>query len=145
MKLGINIFSGAKQSLGAALTNPTAMAVEKGTLKRGYPVQFAGKRFMDVETAYQALKADGPEARDKLMVELICAKFAQHPELLQEVDYRGGREFLSQCSHFTGAKSESFQSWEGEGLDSRFIRNLVAGYDRAKAGVNTEEGQFSLF
>lgn len=143
---GINIFSGARVALGAALTNPTSWSVQKGTLVKGYPMIFAGRRFADVETAYQALKPAAPHERDKLMAELICAKFTQYPELLKDVDVQGGREFLQACSHFTGAKSPGFQSWEGQGTESRFVRNLISGYDLAKAGeAPTEQGQFGLF
>lgn len=143
---GINIYSGAPDPLGAALTNPTGLAVQKGKLKKGYPVVFKGRRWPDVETAYHGLKVEGkPELNDRVMAELISAKFAQHPQLLEDVEDRGGREFLLACGHFTNAKSAGFQSWEGQGLESRFIRNLVAGYDLAKAQDHTEEGQRGLF
>ena len=142
---GINIFSGATEPLGAALTNPTGLAQQKGAIAKGYPVLFAGKRFPDAETAYHFLAGPDAAQRDRVMAELICAKFTQHPDLLQEVELRGGREFLVACSHWTGAKTEGAQKWEGAGLASRFIRNLVSGYDLVKAGIATEEGQFGLF
>ena len=144
-KTGINIFSGAKDWLGAALTNPTGLAVQKGMLPKGYPVLFAGKRYPDTETAYHALAGADPVQRDTLMAELICAKLMQHPALLSEVLARGGREFLAACSHWTGAKSAGAQAWEGDGEDSRFIRNLLRGFDLQQAGCVTEEGQHGLF
>jgi hypothetical protein len=144
-QLGINIFSGAKDWLGAALTNPTGMAVQKGTLPRGYPILFAGKRYFDAEAAYHSLGGADPAQRDTLMAELICAKLTQHPALLAEVLARGGRDFLAACSHWTKAKTAGAQAWEGEGEDSRFIRNLLRGFDLQQAGSATEEGQQGLF
>lgn len=137
---GINIFSGADDWLGAALTNPTGLAVRKGTLAKGYPVLFSGKRFHDAETAYHALAGSAPAQRDTLMAELICAKFSQHPALLTEVLARGGRDFLAACSHWTGGKSDGAKAWEGKGEDSRFIRNLLRGFDLYQDGALTEEG-----
>lgn len=144
-KTGINIFSGAKDWLGAALTNPTHLAVQKGALSFGYPIHFAGRRFSDVEGAYHFLATPVAEERDQLMAELICAKFRQHSALLEAVELRGGREFLKACSHWTGAKSEQAQSWEGQGEDSRFIRNLLRGYDLLDFPALTQVGQQALF
>lgn len=144
---GINIFSG-ERGLGAALTNPTELARQKGGLDQAYGVLFAGRQWVDVETAYHVLGAQrgSPEQRDQLMVELIAAKFTQHPELYREVSERGGEAFLRECSHFTGARTAGAQSWEGHGLQSRFIRNLVAGFAAASSSQPaTELGQTSLF
>jgi hypothetical protein len=141
----INIYSGAS-GLGGALTNPTELARKKGCIDKAYPVVFRGRRWPDVETAYQVLAGEEPDiaTRDKLMHELIAAKFVQHPDLQAEVAERGGRQWLEQCTHWTGAKSERFQRWEGRGLESRFIRNLAEGYELAGAAA-TEEGQLALF
>lgn len=140
---GTNIFSGEK-GLGGALTNPTELARRKGSIQEYYPVRFQGKRYPDVETAYHALQQSDGAANDRLMVELIAAKFQQHPSLREEVRARGGRGFLEACRHWTQARSASAQSWEGEGLQSRFIRNLVAGYELAESGWITEGQQHSL-
>lgn len=145
MQPPINIYSG-ETGLGAALTNPTAMARSKGGLAKNYPIVFQGKHWPDVESAYLTLAQgnETAESRDRLMTELIAAKFRQHPDLLAEVVERGGHDWLSLCSHLTGAKSERFQKWEGMGLESRFIRNLVAGFDAAYEPP-TEQGQSQLF
>lgn len=140
---GINIFSGAG-GLGSALTNPTELAYRKGAIRERYPVVFNRRNWPDVETAYLTLRGEDAAENDKLMAELIAAKFTQHPKLLAEVEARGGREWLARCSHFTQARTERFRSWEGKGLQSRFIRNLVAGFELAKAGA-TQGGQTSLF
>lgn len=131
---GVNIFSGsnALNGLAAALTNPTEMAVSKGMLSKHYPIEARGVSYQSVELAYQALKGlvdDSPESRDSLMVELIAQKFRQHQDLALAVQEQGGSLWLKLCTHYTGAKSERFQAWEGTGLKSRFIRNLVKGFE----------------
>ncbi|PNG50062.1 MULTISPECIES: hypothetical protein [unclassified Variovorax] len=140
----LNIFSGAEIPLGAALTNPTELARQKGVLKQSYPVHYNGRRFPDAETAYQVSKQVAPD-RDEMMVEIIAAKFRQHPALAAEVEARGGSEWLATCSHFTQARSEAARAWEGAGLESRYIRNLVAGFRRFEAGLDTALGQSTLF
>lgn len=141
----INIFSG-EQGLGAALTNPTQMARLKGRLDRDYPVTYRGVLWPDVESAYKTLARDEPSdaTRQALMVELIALKFRQHPGLREEVVRRGGAQWLSACSHFTGARTERAQRWEGQGLESPFIQALMAGFERSATPVD-ENGQPSLF
>lgn len=141
----INIFSG-QPGLGGALTNPTELARRKGTIIKGYPVVVAGTRYPDAEAAYQALKCGDAPADDRMMADIICLKFLQNPDLMNMVREMGGAGWLQQCSHFTGAKTPSAQAWEGAGMHSRFIRNLVAGYTLALEGRVTEpDGQQCLF
>jgi hypothetical protein len=130
---GINVFSG-ETGLGAALTNPTSYARHKGGIDRDYEIVYGNHRYKDVETAYLRLADPSHSAvdeNDDLMAELIASKFEQHPDLAESVRHRGGASWLARCSHFTGAKSAEFQEWEGAGRASRFIRNLVRGYERA--------------
>ena len=141
---GVNLFSGAP-GIGAALTNPTELARKKGLLTQAYPVVFQGMRYMDAESAYQALKPDDDAGKDTVMVEILAARFRQYPDLFDEVSRRGGTDWLATCQHLTNARSDSAQRWEGVGLKSRFIRNLIAAYERASQGVFTEAGQTSLF
>lgn len=141
---GINIFSGAPDPLGAALTNPTELARKKGTVAERYGVQFLGKAWPDVEGAYLALKTPNEHANNQLMVELIAAKLQQHPSLIEDIQRRGGLPFLLACSHWTGARSEHFKAWEGDGLKSRFIRNLVAAYKLCCSTSFAENGQLTL-
>lgn len=141
---GINIFSG-EQGLGGALTNPTEMAKRKGCIDTRYPVAFHNRAYPDVELAFNVLATGDIAGDDALMADLIAHKFDQHPSLLQEVVSRGGIAFLEACSHFTNARSESFQSWEGAGRDSRFIRNLITGFEKSLAGDLKVNGQPSLF
>lgn len=124
----MNIFSGEK-GLGGALTNPTELARRKGSIVERYPVTYRKKMYPDAEIAYFALASASDSDNDRLMVELIACKLRQHPRLLEAITARGGVSWLGTCSHFTSARSEGFSSWEGQGRASRFIRNLIAGYE----------------
>lgn len=142
---GINIYSG-EAGLGAALTNPTELARRKGRLSKPYPVVFQGQKYADVESAYQILKTGDTVADDALMVNLIAAKLEQHPDLFLQVAEAGGVAFLEQCCHFTGARSTRFRAWEGQGRSSRFIRNLIAGFEKAANRAGRDSGwQGTLF
>lgn len=142
---GVNIFSGEK-GLAGALTNPTEMARRKGNITQRYPVSVNNKEYVDVETAYQQLKVAGDHKfNDELMANLISQKFLTHTRLMDAVTAKGGVSFLEACSHFTGARSESFRSWEGQGRESRFIRNLIWGYEKALKGEVLVANQSSLF
>lgn len=141
----INIAS-QSTGLGAALTNMSERAREKGHIKHAYPVTMPqGNTYADVEQAYQHLKMrlgeNIPEVvdryNDRLMVDLVARKFDQHDKLSRRVRENGGAQWLAHCKHYTGAKSARMQSWEGPGMQSRFIRNLVAGYAKHVAGFST--------
>lgn len=130
----INIFSGS-QGIGGALTNMSERAREKGKIKHSYPVLINDVRYPDSEAAYQALKIPGNvEYNDGLMIDIISLKFIQNRKLLDLVTRNGGVSWLKKCSHFTNAVSTRFQAWEGQGMDSRFIRDLVFGYNKAITG-----------
>ena len=138
---GINISSGSTDAngLGAALSNMTELACRKGTLTRSYPVEYSGIIWLDAEAAYQALKehsAEATEHNDRLMSKIISAKFKQHDRILRAVAQRGGAAWIKRCSHFVEAKSPQVQAWEGRGTQSRFIRNLIAGFEDAFASVS---------
>ncbi len=148
----INIWSGAP-GLGGALTNMSERAREKGCIKNPYPVRVNGVVYPDSEAAYQSLKVPGnDDYNDGLMIDLIALKFTQNPILLERVTRNGGQAWLSNCSHFTQAKSERAQSWEGQGHGSRFIRNLIQGYTKALEGrgpltrvVHVKEAPFDVY
>lgn len=140
----VNIFSGTP-GLGGALTNPTEWARNKGAIPKAYRVVYAGRMYPDAEAAYQQNKTGTAEGNDIMMVEVICAKFNQYPELAAEVRACGGADWLKTCTHFTYAKSPGAQSWEGAGLESRFIRNLVQAWEQFESGSRLEKGQAPLF
>ena len=148
----VNIWSGC-QGLGGALTNMSERAREKGCIKHAYPVTVNGVTYADSEAAYQALKVPGrDDHNDGLMIDLIALKFRQHAILFERVSANGGVAWLEKCSHFTQAKSERAQSWEGQGHGSRFIRNLIAGFVKARDGagpltrvVHAKEAPFDVY
>lgn len=127
----MNIFSGSSDGdgLGASLTNPTGLARRKGKIKCDFPVRFNGIDWPDAEKAYLTLAIDDIAHDDMLMTQIIAAKFAQHPSLAAKVQTHGGVAFLETCKHITNARSARFRAWEGFGRASRFIRNLIAGYE----------------
>ncbi len=144
---GINVFSGTK-GLGGALTNPTELAFSKGSIAQHYPIIFKGKEYPDVESYYLAHRKENDVENDHLMMQLIATKLVMHARLYFEIEKQGGIKWLEQCSHFTYAKSASFQKWEGLGMSSRFIRNLISAYMLVKSGYVPNlkiQEQFSLF
>ncbi|MBC8738497.1 hypothetical protein F6X40_17120 [Paraburkholderia sp. UCT31] len=140
----LNIFSGTP-GLGGALTAPTELAYRKGSIQARYPVEYAGKRYPDVELAYKVLTAAGTDDEDELFASLLAHRFEQHPALLNEVTRRGGVGFLERCSHLTGGKSVDALSWEGTGRASRYITVLIRAYEMAMSGEVEAKGQVSLF
>ena len=129
----MNIFSG-EPGLAGALTNPTELSRKKGSIQQRYPVIFDNKTYPDAEAAYHALSTGNQQEDDVLCADIIAAKLLQHPQLLTAITKRGGTVFLKQCTHYTNAKSEHAKAWEGAGMESRFIRVLVAGYEQALRG-----------
>lgn len=148
----VNLWSGAR-GIGGALTNMSERAREKGCIKHPYPVTINGVRFEDSEAAYQTLKIPGDDDyNDGLMIDIISLKFLQNRALLDWVTQDGGVAWLEKCSHFTNAKSPRAQSWEGQGYDSRFIRNLIHGYQKAMTGrgpltrvVHVKEAPYDVY
>lgn len=148
----INIWSGAP-GIGGALTNMSERAREKGCIKHSYPVTVNGVSYPDSEAAYQLLKIPGNDSyNDGLMIDILALKFRQHAILFNQVTKNGGAAWLEKCSHFTQAKSDRFQAWEGQGHGSRFIRNLIQGYLKAKTGtgpvtrvVHVKEAPFDVY
>lgn len=134
----INIASN-EAGLGGMLTNPTELAAAKGNIHERFPVWVAGTEYRDVETAYKTVVKHGGKVFDVAEVDdrmatLIAMKFLLHPGLESQVARRGGTTWLSSCTHFVGAiaKGKSAQTWEGRGMDSRFIRCLATGFANAR-------------
>ena len=127
----MNLWSGSREGdgLAAALTNPTEISRRKGTIARPYRVLFRGRVYADAEAAYLSLRRrDDLPGSDELMVAIVRAKLAQHPELGEATRQRAGVAWIGRCQHFTWAQSDRFRAWEGHGLRSRFLRNLAAAY-----------------
>jgi len=122
-----NIYSG--DPIRAVFTNPTEIARWKGNLKHSYPITFRGRVYSDAEHAYKAYK---PQASDlyQLCIEIIVAKFEQYPSLVDTIEANGDEEWIKRCSHHVYGKSKF---WEGDGLESGFIRCLLAAYQIIRA------------
>lgn len=140
MMVGINIYSG-ERGLGGALTNPTVLSRRKGMIDKSYPIKLDGREYPDVESAYHMLKTGDIVEDDEMMAIAIAIKFQMHPALWEEVRALGGVDFLASCTHWTTRRDAEFKAltssgtfWEGAGLQSRFIRNLIRGYELAESG-----------
>lgn len=125
----INISSYSDDWLGRALTNPIW-----GSKK------FDNTIYFDVETEYKKNKSKNLDNNKRMledmvtMLKLIIIKFQKHPELLLEINNRGGLEFLRNCSHNIGVKNSR---WEGVGMNSKFIIVLCKAYEI----VNKKNGE----
>jgi hypothetical protein len=127
-----NIFSG-ERSARTVLTNPTELARKKGNLRHSYPVTIDDVTYPDAEEAYQRLKLGlghfaGMAEREALCMRVIEAKLRQHGQLADFITTNGGVQWLAQCRHFTGARTQAFSEWEGVGYESAFIRCLIRAY-----------------
>ena len=156
----VNIGSRSADPLGAALTNPTVLAKQLGSIQGDYPVSFRdnpavptgkygpeiyqqekqkGVPFASAEQAYQHYKETVPlgETRVQLMAEIIQAKLEQHPKLFQVIQQRGGVKWLENCTHYVTSSRDNY--WEGLGKDSPFIRALIDGYSKVLEKSQTAE------
>ena len=124
----INISSYSNDWLGRALTNPTW-----GSKK------IDNKVYFDVETQYKKNKSNNLDYNKRMledmitMLKLIIIKFNKHPELLYEINNRGGLFFLEKCSHNVGVKNSR---WEGSGKNSKFIVVLCKAYEIVNKKIN---------
>jgi hypothetical protein len=66
--------------------------------------------------------------REALCTRVIEAKLRQHPQLVEFITANDGVQWLAQCRHFTNARTQDFQEWEGVGFESAFIRCLIKAY-----------------
>jgi len=137
---GINIKKDKTQynSLANRLTNPS----EYSTLE--YNVESIYKKNsskFDVNTKQRILnnKVVSEEQALKhdmnLMYKLQVEKFEKHPELIDEINAKGGLEFIKNSSHIIGVPNSR---WEGEGMNSNFIKVLAKSYEK----VAKELGKF---
>ncbi|BDA75896.1 hypothetical protein CAL7716_100620 (plasmid) [Calothrix sp. PCC 7716] len=145
------VINSRSTELGAALTSTTVKSKALGAIDKDYPVSFRdnievlknsvkvepytedkpkGAPFASLEQAFQAYKESVPlgESRVNLLAEIQQARFEQHPDLLQAVKDNGGVEWLKQCEYKVGSKNEY---WEGKGEESKYIRSLIIGYEKA--------------
>ena len=124
-----NIYSGDRQR--AVFTNPTCLAKRKGNLRGDYPVTIDGRTFPDAEAAYQVLAAGCKHDMAACMsvcVKVVRAKLQQHPRIAAVIKENGGAEWIAKCRHHVGSRTAAFKRWEGDGLQSAYIRCLYDAY-----------------
>lgn len=148
---GINIVSASKDELGRALTNPThfnpknpnATSSKRGGLGKfsalDNGIEYQGRKFKDVEEAYFALRVGGgpTQANIELITNLIEAKLRQYPILVEEVQKRGGLEFLKKSIHTYNASDDpenypvdkSNKGWTSNSGNA-FMNALIEAYTR---------------
>jgi len=127
---GINITTHSEDRLGRVLTNPNWGLNAKDK-----------KRFFDVETPYKAGKSKAPTTSQRmkedqeLMQSLIETKFRQNPEIIKEINKRGGLEFLQASWHIpsrTGRVNPNSR-WDGGVGESAFIQTLIKAYKKVSS------------
>ena len=70
------------------------------------------------------------------MLQLIVCKFNTYPNLISEIDKKGGLEFLKLCSHVVSGN----KNWECIGEKSNFIKVLIQAYKHNKGiPINANE------
>lgn len=126
---GINIKSDKYNydSLANKLTNPNWYSSIKINVEELYKANSSKTKQLKLSQE-DALKHDM-----NLMYSLQVQKFKQHPELINEIENKGGVEFLKKCSHIVGVPGSR---WEGEGMNSNFIKVLVKAYDTVNNELN---------
>lgn len=133
---GINIFSKSTDWLGKALTNPTYSKYQipdsKGNL---FDVESLYKAFQSKKTQPQLPFDEALRYDMNLMMNLQVQKFLKYPELVKEIDKRGGKAFIENSSHIVGVKNSR---WEGKGLESNFIKVLSKSYEIARRTISIE-------
>jgi hypothetical protein len=110
--IGVNIWSGSDDELGASLTFPNELSFRKRKIDKHYPVKDKnGKVWPDAEAAYHHFKkfCKTDSSRIKLYIAIAKQKFLQHPDLLTRIEKRGGVSWLNKCCHATGAKTKQFK------------------------------------
>lgn len=84
--------------------------------------------------------------KELIMYNLIIQKFKTYSNLINEIDKRGGLEFLEKCWHINFEN----KGWKGIGYKSNFIKilifsyiNVTTGEDFRKTIMKEEKGLFA--
>jgi hypothetical protein len=157
-----NVYSGnSKNEFLASLTNRTndlprvpktngaTSSYEHGNISERFPVVFKGKVYPSAEHAYVASNVSSEKAETvsdeeiRIMTEVITEKLRQHPALLTKIQAKmsklgadtTGTQWADILVHWT----KSGGRWEGNGLESPFLRALGAAIDAAIASPESAE------
>ena len=109
------------------LTAPTELTKYRRNCKFSYPIEYFGRRYKDVESAFQANKQGNIEERESLMTTLLKIRFETYPATWKWIQDQGGIDWLRGCSHIVVNNKQ----WEGHGAASRFIRCLTTAWAEA--------------
>lgn len=147
---GTNLSSYSQDSLGAALSLTTNLALYKKTIKEPYPVSFRGNPYrkfdlthkaekyrrdkqpgVPFESAFDAYRHFGKGLNDiaqkqMLLTEILQARFEQHPQLAEAIALRGGVSWLEKCEVKLFGEEPYL---EGKGTNSGFIRATIESYE----------------
>ena len=131
--------SSYKDGLAYALTNPVFTSPTGSTWSRTWTpkqkewrdymskgITFEGRSYRDVEEAYQKNKSKYPigQARDNFMLNLIEIKLRTYPKLIEEINKKGGINYLTDSTHQPTNKNSHWES----GGDNAFIKLLSQAY-----------------
>ncbi|MEN9568455.1 MAG: hypothetical protein RLZZ69_3651, partial [Cyanobacteriota bacterium] len=147
---GTNLSSYSQDSLGAALSLTTNLALYKKTITEAYSVSFRGNPYrkfdlthkaekyrrdkqqgVPFESAFDAYRHFGKGLNDNaqkesLLTEILQARFEQHPQLAEAIALRGGVSWLEKCEVKLFGEEPYL---EGKGKSSGFIRATAAAYE----------------
>ncbi len=105
---------------------------------------FEGKTYKDVEEAYQKNKSKYPigQARDNFMLNLLEIKLRTYPKLVEEINNKGGLNYLSDSTH---QPTKQNSHWETGG-NNAFIKLLTQAYlNVTDQQIQTQPKQLDLF
>ena len=117
--------SSYKDDLAYALTNPVFTSPTGSTWSRTWTpkqkewrdymskgITFEGRSYRDVEEAYQKNKSKYPigQARDNFMLNLIEIKLRTYPKLIEEINKKGGINYLTDSTHQPTNKNSDWVS-----------------------------------
>lgn len=152
-KLGVgDNISSYSSDLGFALTNPVFISPSGYEWKRDWNdnqkawreymkngIVFNGKKYRDVEDAYQKNKNNYPigEARDNFMKSLIKIKLETYPKLIELIDTKGGVDYLRDSIH---QPTKQNSHWETGG-NNAFIKALTQAYLEVKQQAQQQTTQ----
>ena len=145
---GENI-SSSGSALAKKLTNPG----------NNITVNYKGIEFRNAEHAYQTWKSGsfdavaynskdfiprGRKPADKktnynTMVEILTAKFLQHPELIDAIDKKGGIAYIKASTH--NVKGDQY--WETDSGQNKFIEALADAYNNFKEAISKDFEELS--
>lgn len=150
--------SSYSENLAFGLTNPTHTSPQGYEWKRVWTesqekwrnylskgIEFEGNHYKDVEEAYQKNKAQynknsdlfnqGEKTTYDLMVELLTIKLNTYPKLIEEIDTKGGLEYIKNSTHQPTQKNTF---WETGGKNM-FIWALRKAYLETKNPTKTND------